>query len=136
MICKGIVMSLEGNKAKVKVTADTECTGCPSSSHCHGMSNRDREIIVINEYGAHVSNHVIFEADTGKVILSAVLLWILPLLSMILGYIITSRFVGGFWPIGSAFLFLAGSFLILKLIDNAVSGGKAFYPRISKIVNE
>ncbi|MBT4483909.1 MAG: SoxR reducing system RseC family protein [Candidatus Latescibacteria bacterium] len=132
---KGVVVSLDGSRAKVKVTLDDECTGCLSKDHCHVSTISDREIVVINDYGAHVSDRVIFESDAGKVILSAVLIWILPLLSMFVGYVIASRFSSGFLPIGAALLFLAGSFLILKLIDNAVTGGKAFYPRISKIID-
>ena len=132
----GIVVSLDGRKAKVKVTSGDVCQGCASSDHCIGEINREREIFVINEYGAHISDHVVFEADTHKVILSAALLWILPLLSMITGYLVTASFTAGFWPIFAAFLFLAGSFFLLKFIDTAVSGGKTFYPRITKILDD
>ncbi len=131
----GVVVSLEGDKARVKVTSGDVCQGCAQREHCIGEKPHDSEIIVINDFGARISDYIIFEANTGKVILSAVLVWILPILFMIVGYIISASFFTGFWPIGVSFLFLAGSFLFLKLINTAVSGGKTFYPRVTKILD-
>ena len=137
MRCEGTVISVNANgtKAKVMVTTASECTGCSSKSYCHSGTAGSREITVINECGAKVSDHVIFEADPGKVIVSAALMWILPLISMIIGYIVGERFAAGFWPIGTAFIFLVLAFTFLKLLDKAISGGKTFYPRITKIIH-
>ena len=146
---KGIVMSLTGNKAKIKVTSGSECMECPLGSQCYGGFTAGKtvgksELTVMNEYGARVSDHVVFEVfpeNAGKLILSAALIWILPLLLMIVGYIVVSRFGGGFWPIGGAFLFLGCSLgIILKRINTFFSGnfsakGNKFYPRISKILD-
>ena len=132
---KGVVTSREGIKAKVKVTIGSECMNCQSRSNCFGKVPDGREITVINDYGANVSDNVVFEADTWKVILSATLIWIIPLLSMIAGYVVARRFAEGFLPIGAAFIFLCFSFVVLRLIDNAVSGGRTFYPRITKITD-
>ncbi|HDY87487.1 MAG TPA: hypothetical protein ENH82_05135 [bacterium] len=131
---EGIVLSVNGNKTKVRVTSTAECTGCPSKHHCHFGENGSREITVINEYGAKVSDHVVFESDTGKVIFSAVLIWIVPLLSMFAGYIVGTQFSSGFLPIATAFGFLILTFIFLKFLDNTISGGKTFYPRITKIL--
>ncbi|MFC1692265.1 SoxR reducing system RseC family protein [Candidatus Latescibacterota bacterium] len=129
----GIVTSIDRNKAKVMVTTGAECFGCPSKSHCTDGIPTKREIVVINESSAKVTDYVIFESDTGKVILSAALIWIIPLVSMIVGYVVAQLFTGGFWPVGAAFLFFAGSFILIKLIDRIVSGGTAFYPKITQI---
>ena len=132
----GTVVSLNGNKAKVRVTSGGACQECAARSNCQGDKPSEREIVVINAYGAHVSDHVVIEADTGRVILSSAILWILPLLSMIAGYVITALFTSGFWPIGGSFLFFAISFLLLKYINTVISGGTAFYPRITKILDD
>ena len=84
MKCQGTVISVDGTKARVKVTTASECMGCSSKSHCHSGITVSHEITVINECDAKVSDHVIFEADTGKVIATAALMWILPLISMII----------------------------------------------------
>lgn len=135
MKCQGTVISVNGTKARVMVTTASECMGCSSKSHCHSGIAGSHEITVINECDAKVSDHVIFEADTGKVIALAALMWILPLISMIIGYIVGERFAGGFWPIGAAFIFLVLSFSFLKLFDKAISGGKTFYPGITKVIH-
>ena len=132
----GIVTSLEGNKARVKVTSGEECMGCSLRRDCHGETTRNREIVVVNEFGAHVSDTVVFECDSGRIILSAMMIWIIPLLSMIFGYVVFTRFAGGFLPIGAAFLFLGCSFLILRIIDRKISGSKTFYPRVTKIIED
>ena len=135
MKCEGTVISVNGAKAKIRLTTAPECVGCSSKSHCHSGTTGSRKITVINECGAGVPDHVIFEADTGKVIISAALIWILPLISMIIGYIVGERFAAGFWPIGTAFIFLVLAFTFLKFLDKAISGGKTFYPRITKIIH-
>ena len=134
MKCEGIVLSVDGIKSKVRITTAPECTGCPSKSHCHSGDTSSREITVINECGAEISDQVVFESDTGKVIFSAVLIWVMPLLSMFVGYIVGTKFAGGFLPIVTAFVFLILAFIFLKFLDNTISGGKTFYPRITKIL--
>jgi len=57
MKCEGIVVSVDGTKSKVRITTLPECTGCPSKSYCHSGSTSSREITVINECGAEVSDH-------------------------------------------------------------------------------
>ena len=88
MTGKGIVIETDGGKAKVRVPPSTACIGCPSKSHCHGGEMKPRDIIVINDSGAKVTDAVVFEADTWKMIVSATLIWILPVVSMIVGYLI------------------------------------------------
>ena len=78
MKCEGTVISVDGAKAKVTVTTTSECMGCSSKSHCHSGLTGSREITVINECGAKVSDNIIFETTAGKFIVSAALIWILP----------------------------------------------------------
>lgn len=127
----GIITSVRGARAKLRISTGAECAGCAAKSHCHGAEPRQREITVINTYGAQVGDHVVFEARPSRVALSALLVWILPILSMIVGYLIAERLAGGFIPILMAFVFLAVAFAVLKVIDNAVSGGTSFYPAVT-----
>ena len=131
----GTVTSIEGHKAKVQVAAAAECMEC--SAHCHSRSDGSskREIVVTNDYGASVSDCVVFEAEPGKVVLSAVLVWIVPIVAMIVGYLVAQRFSSGFVPIAAAFIFLGFAFVFLKLIDSLITGGRAFYPKIIRIVD-
>ena len=130
----GIVTSLDGYKARVHVTTASECTDCPSRSHCHTGTTENREIVVLNDCDARISDHVVFEAESGKVVLSAVLIWIVPILAMIVGYRTAERFSGGFLPVGAAFLFLGIAFVFLRIVDSKISGGRTFYPHITSVV--
>jgi sigma-E factor negative regulatory protein RseC len=135
MTGQGIIVSINGNKAQVKVTSGYECTGCSNRSTCHTTVNTKREITVLNEFGAQITDKVLFEAEPGKVIFSATLIWILPIISMIVGYLVGEQFGSGFLPVAAAFLFLGLTFLLLKVLDNLISGGKTFYPRITAVVD-
>jgi positive regulator of sigma E activity len=109
---EGIVTALRGEKALVRVTTNSAggCASCAARSQCHsGGNGGGREITVLNDYGAEVADRVSFEADPGKVILSAALIWMLPIVAMFVGYLAGTRFGGGFVPIAAALLFLAAS---------------------------
>ena len=135
MRCEGIVVSVEGNRARVSLTAAPECAGCGSHSHCNFGDGKGREVTVINEYGAKVSDRVVFESETGKVLFSAAMIWIVPLISMIVGYGIGTLFGSGLIPILGAFLFLVLAFGLIKVLDNVLAGGKTFFPRITGIIS-
>ena len=130
---KGVISSIDGNRAKVRVDAAAECGGCASQGHCGMGDKQEREIVVINDYGARVSDYIVFEADSGKVILSSLLIWVVPVLAMIVGYSVAQQFATGFIPIAASFLFLGLTFVVLKFVDTKISGGSTFYPRITGI---
>lgn len=133
----GIVTILQGDKARVRVTSRVEggCASCAARHNCHPGGGSGREITVLNDYGASVADRVTFEAEPGKVIISAVLVWVLPIIAMIVGYLAGERFGAGIIPIAASLLFLVGSYLLLRIIDRAVSGGRTFYPRITAILD-
>jgi len=135
---RGIVTSIRGGKAMVRVSSNTEggCASCAARSGCHAGGYSGREITVLNDFGAKVDNLVAFEADPGKVLLSAALIWILPIIAMFIGYLAGTRLGGGFIPIAAALIFLAASYFVLRFVDRAVSGGRSFYPRIVSIIDE
>lgn len=132
---RGIVVSVKGNKASVRVSGEAGCEGCAGKTQCFSSGHQGREITVLNDYGAGVSDRVVFEADPGKVALSAVLVWMVPLFAMIAGYVAGERLGGGFIPIAAAFLFMAFAFALLKLLDRVISGGRSFYPRITAVLD-
>lgn len=133
MTGQGVIVSTEGIKARVEVYQNSECTGCASKSHCHGGEQPKRIITVVNDIGAKEGDPVIFESSSGKVVVSSLLIWVLPILAMFVGYAVANKYAGGGWAILSAFVFLILSFLLLKLIDMTIAGGVYFYPRISSI---
>ena len=132
---RGIVVSVRGARASVRVSGEAGCAGCAGKTQCYSSGHQGREITVLNDFGAGVSDRVVFEADPGKVMLSAALIWVVPLLAMFAGYLAGERLGGGFVPIVAAFLFMGLTFFLLKLLDRAISGGRSFYPRITAVLD-
>ena len=130
----GTVVRTDGGRAVVRIAAGDECGSCPAKCHCMSGDGMEREIAAVNDAGAHIGDTVAFEAHQGTVILSAALVWIAPIIAMIVGYLVAERFASGVWPIAAALGFLAASFVLLRLIDHAVAGGTAFYPRIVRVL--
>lgn len=130
----GTVIRTDGGRAFLRITAGDGCGDCPAKSHCMSGDGMEREIAAVNDAGADIGDIVTFEAHQGTVILSAALVWIVPIIAMIVGYLVAERFAGGVWPIVAAFVFLAAAFGMLRLIDHAVAGGTAFYPRIVRVL--
>lgn len=135
---QGVVVSVRGNKASVRVSGETVeggCAGCAGKTQCYSAGHQGREITVLNDFGAEVDDRVVFEVDPGKVVLSSFLIWIVPLLAMFVGYLAGERLGAGIIPIVAAFLFMALTFALLKILDKAISGGRSFYPRITTILD-
>lgn len=129
----GTVVELDGERAKVRVAVSGECGSCAAKSHCHGASRTSRILVAMNAAHAAVGDTVTFEAHGGRVVLSAALIWIVPILSMIVGYLVGERFGSGIIPIAAAFGFLALTFVLLKLFDRMITGGSSFYPEITAV---
>ncbi|MBN1291028.1 MAG: SoxR reducing system RseC family protein [Candidatus Latescibacteria bacterium] len=132
---RGIVTFLYGNKAKIRVETGSECKSCSAHCYCQSGAAKNREIFVSNDYGAKVSDHIVFEADPSKVIISSILVWIVPVIAMMIGYFVAQHFSTGIIPIITAFVFLGCSFALLRYLDKVLSGGKTFYPKITRIID-
>ncbi len=131
-----IVRLLDDGKAVVKIAEDGGCADCPARCNCMMNETRECHVTAVNGIGAVQDDFIAFEAHSGRVVLSALMIWILPIIAMIVGYVVAARFATGFVPILSALVFLAASFGFLRLIDNVVAGGTSFYPRITRILPE
>ncbi len=132
----GRVIALDGHLAKVSAESSSECRGCSAKSYCHGTEDRARTLTAVNRAGAQVGDMVAYDVDAGKVVLSAMLLWILPILALIAGYLVGDYFGGVLVSVLTAFGFMAISYLILKIIDRAAAGGTSFYPVITEILEQ
>ena len=132
---QGVVHSLAGDKAVVSIPTRPECGGCASSNHCGFSDTHSHEILALNGIGAQVGDAVTIETRAWQVIVSSLLIWILPITAMIIGYAVARSFSTGAIPIVMSFLFLAGSFGVLKIIDARFAAGRTFYPMITRRID-
>ena len=131
----GQVVKLDGDRARVTVTVSGECMNCAAKAHCHESSGGTRTLVAVNRAGARMGDTVVCEMGAGRAILSAALIWILPILFMIAGYIVGEHFGGGIVSIVTAFVFFGGAFVMLKIVDSAIAGGSSFYPFITEVLD-
>jgi len=131
---RGKVLSRAGTRAKIRVIVGEGCAGCASHGTCLSSGRTDREIVALNEYGASEGDMVVFESEPGKIVLASLLLWVMPVLAMIVGYLVGETLGGGAVSIVIAIAFLALAFAALALFDRIVSGGGMFHPRIIAVV--
>jgi sigma-E factor negative regulatory protein RseC len=131
----GRVVSIDNGKAQISMTASESCAGCAIRNQCHSASSNTRTVTVVNAMNARPGDTVVFEVDPSRVVMSAVLVLIMPLILMIAGYLVAEQFADGIIPIIAAFVCFGISFLLIKIIDRAVSDKTSFYPVITEIID-
>ena len=106
---------LEDGSAEVLRVRESACSGdCHKCSGC-GSSQQTMMILAENPIGARVGDWVVIEAKSGAVLKAAVMLYIVPLVLFIAGYL----FGEYLWQKGVLFA-LAGLLLgliLVKLLD-------------------
>ncbi len=135
MIETGTIIATEGETARVRVNPAAGCANCASKSHCAMDSGGHRLVTVRNGIGAQVGDKVEFTAKSGKVLLSAAIVWLFPIGAMIAGYIVGEIVIGGAWSIMSAFVFLLLAGLSLRLFDLLLARGSSFFPEITRVLS-
>lgn len=93
MRTEGIVVSAEGTEAVVETKRASACEGCHKKTEeggctvCTLMGGADRTLTTraVNRIGAKVGDTVAVESETGRVLLYAALVFLVPLLTCLLG---------------------------------------------------
>lgn len=102
--------------AVIAVERRSACSGdCDS---CHGCAHQTEVLMVTarNDVGAKPGDVVQVESETGRVLRLALLLYIMPMILMIVGYMLP--FVYGNWKVLSAFLGLGVGIGICVIYSN------------------
>jgi len=118
------------------------CSNCESSQFCHSLADCFRiETRVINRASAGVGDRVIISLDSSSVFKSAMILYILPTLSLFIGAIGGSGFHRylGFGETGAAIAFGFGGlilgFTIAFWISRRQTVVSKLTPVITRIIN-
>ena len=118
------------------------CNNCESAQFCHSLADCSRiESRVINRASAGVGDRVIISLDSSSVYKSAMILYILPTLSLFIGAVGGSGFHKylGFGETGAAIVFGFGGlifgFTIAFLISRRQTVVSKLTPIITRIIN-
>jgi len=139
---KGRVSSIEKDGWAMVVTEKGDaCNNCESAQFCHSLADCSRmETRVLNRANARVGDRVTISLSSSSVFKSAMILYILPTLSLILGAIVGSGLHNylGIDETGAAILFgFAGlilGFTIAGLISKRQTAGSKLTPVITRII--
>ena len=127
--------------AMVVTERDDACSNCESAQFCHSLADCSRmETRVLNRANAGEGDRVVISLSTKSVFKSAMILYILPTLSLLLGAIGGSGLHKqlGIGETGAAILFgFAGlilGFTIARFISNHPKAGNKLIPVITRIL--
>jgi len=128
----GVIVAVTGKRAKVRIELRGICANCVNKALCAPQGGRETEVEALNLVGASVGDKVRLEMNPGASIASALIVFVLPVMGIILGY-----FAGDLlWKRGMIGAFL-GLFLFLgmvKLLDRVLSGKNRFQPAVTRII--
>lgn len=117
----GTVVSVQGNSIRVEVVRSGGCKSCSMRGMCFGR-NTPAVFDLISELVLHEGDRVTLEISPGTRVLSAVLVFGLPLVFLFTGFLISSQFLAELPSILIAFAATVLSFIIIRLIDKRIGG--------------
>lgn len=137
MRSQGMVTEIISDRlAKVCFHAKGACEKCPSYDNCKsGEGDQMKETIAINEINAEIGDSVIMELPAGKTLTSAVVIYILPIILLIVGYFVGDAvFDNEIGAIIGSVSFFVISFVVLRFINRYLDNIDTFKPIIVKKV--
>lgn len=139
---RGRVSRIEKDGWAMVVTEKGDaCSNCESAQFCHSLADCSRmETRVLNQAGAGVGDTVSISLSSGTVLKSALILYILPTIGLLLGAAVGTGVhkqlglsdTGA--AIGMGFAGLILGFVIARLISMRQSAGRKLIPVITRII--
>ena len=119
---QGEVVSVHGNTATVKIKANESCEKCRL---CKRISSTEMIVEALFTKPVHEGDRVVISIKPGTIVKSAVILYILPLIGLIIGYyfgkfigsILRITIKGELFPASMSLIFLFLTFIPIRLYD-------------------
>lgn len=135
-----VVRVIDGGGAEVEIRRHTMCHECGGCGH--GKSENTR-FEVDNPIQAQEGEIVILEMATKNLLGAVLLIYLLPLIDLIIGYLIGDWlnttyhfFKGEGFAIICGLLFLALTFVFIRQYDKRAGTRSGFKPRITRVVDQ
>ncbi|MCX8123086.1 MAG: SoxR reducing system RseC family protein [Spirochaetes bacterium] len=134
----GIVTQVKDNYVLVEADAVSFCSSC-SNHGCTMRQSKGRQLWIENTLGASSGDRVIFELPSKGIVLSSVVLYGIPIVFLIAGIVLgivvplpmpVDRDILG---IVTGMLFLAISFVIMRVASKYIVRRKQFAPTMVKV---
>lgn len=132
MTGEGVVVRTNGAFAVVKIRKSSACGH--DCGECRVCNNPEFETEVLNEIGAKEGDKVLIGAPANKILFSAFLVYMLPLIGLFLSYLILSTFFKNAFVISSGcVIWLAVWFSIIRFKNKS---SKNEMSTILEVINE
>ncbi len=119
MLCKAIVRQINANNcAQVEIKCADLCATCGLCAKLSSFSKENKNVSAINNIGARVGDVVEINIPDSQILKSSLILFLLPVGAFFAGYFVGAMVSKG-WGLIMALLFLAFSFILIKLYDNS-----------------
>lgn len=134
---RGEVISIQGEKATVKIQANESCEKC---GLCERVSSTEMIVEAIMEQPVKEGERVVLSLRPGTIVKSAVILYIVPLFGLIIGYyigqllnsILNLGLKGELFPALMAILFLFVCFIPIRMFDKKKQKDSRYQVYLSK----
>ncbi len=132
----GVVKEVRGGQAQIEIDPSNMCGTCVNKEACQlGESAVKRYLWAQNHAGARVGDLVQVELEEGKAVFSAFMIFILPVITLIGGYLLSRPFGEG-WGIVGAFVGLGAGLLIVRFMDVFFGRQHNFQPLVTRILEQ
>ena len=128
MKSRGIVIETKENRAIIRFIKESACGG--NSASCGGCKSKPIEIEIENSLDAKVGDIVEVLSDSSEILLSAFVLYIMPLFVLVTVYLILKLFLGETVSTVLAIICFFLSFCPIRLY------GKKIKPQVKLIAKE
>lgn len=137
----GRIIKVDGEIAELIIQRHTACEKCGG---CNLGTDKVNTIRAKNSIGAQVGEKVYVDMENIGVLKAAAIMYILPLLAMIIGFMFFyygAEFFGNvegreIWAILFGFAFLVGSFLVIRKFEPKFAQNVLYHPEITGYASE
>ena len=137
---EGIVTKIYSSSAWVKCTKSAACESCTAKGFCDTGEGLDVEVEAINAIGAKVNDRVTINFETSSLLKVSFLVYMIPVLSLILGVIVGDKIALIFnydqsiFSVLAGFLFVFAAFFFVKAKGKELSKKDVYQPKIIRIL--
>ena len=132
---QGVVISIDRDEALVEFSQSESCPSCAARHNCSQESGKKRKLRVSNTVGAGIGDTVEVSVSSQRFVFAAMLLWVVPILSLFVGYFAIYRKTGNETAaIFGSIIVMCLSFVILKVIDSRIMKKGWLRPVTTRII--
>ena len=141
---EGVVTKIESaTTAWVKTTKSGACKSCSARSSCHSLGGgEEMEVEAINKAGAQIGQKVVLGFDTSPLLKATFLLYMLPILTMMIGAFIGQQLAPNlnldtsFLSAVFGFLFFGLTLVFVRSKGNKMATKDEYRPKIIRVINQ